>query len=116
MISIVNLAETLSKNSLTNQEESKSVICAALKKDYHGKVVPVQMMTFWEIDDSLHLAEEQLKNLHKFILKYVGSLKIPARQQTATLFATNIRYHKSCDQAFRASSWKKLISLMNLVM
>lgn len=49
--------------------------------------------------------------MHKFILKYVGSPKIPARQQilstTATLFAANIRYHKSCDQSFRASYWKK---------
>ena len=37
------------------------MICTAVKKDAQGKVVPVQTMTFQENDDSLHLAEKQLK-------------------------------------------------------
>ena len=43
------------------REESKWIICAAVKKDAHGKVDPVQTMTFRETDDSLHLDEKQLK-------------------------------------------------------
>ena len=43
------------------QEESKCIICATVKKDAHGKVVPVQTMTFRGTDDSMHLHEKQLK-------------------------------------------------------
>lgn len=32
-----------------------------MKKDVHRKVVPVQMMTLQETDDSLHLTEEKHK-------------------------------------------------------
>ena len=111
VISIVNLAETLSKNSLTNQEESKSVICAALKKDYHGKVVPVQTMTFWKIDDSLHLAEEQLKEFAQIHIEICRKSKDTSQTTNFVNYCypicCYIRYHKSCDQSFRASYWKK---------
>ena len=30
------------------QEVAKCVICTAVKRDAHGKAVPVQAMTFWE--------------------------------------------------------------------
>ena len=95
------------------QEESKCIICAAVKKDAHGKVVPVQTMTFRETDDSLHLAEKQLKefaqihveNCTKF--QDAGQRVLLNSSTTTTLFAANLGYHKSCYQAFRAPSWKK---------
>ena len=70
-------------------------------------------MTFREIDDSLHLAEKQLKefgqthveNCTKF--QDAGQRILLNLSITATLFAANIGYHKSCYQAFRVPSWKK---------
>ena len=84
-----------------------------MKKDDHGKVVPVQTMTFRETDDSLHLAEKQLKAFPQIHVENCTKFQ-DARQRillnssnTATLFAANVRYHKSCYQAFRAPSQKK---------
>ena len=87
-----------------------------MKKDVHGKVVPVQIMTFRETDDSLHVAGKQP---NKFAQIHVeNSTKFHDTEQqcllnyatTVTLFAANIGYHKSCYQTFRALLWKRTCS------
>ena len=85
-----------------------------MKNDAHGQVLPVQTMTFRKTDDSLHLAEKQLKefaqihveNCTKF--QGAGHRILLNSSTTAIFFAANVGHHKSCYQAFRAPSWKKL--------
>ena len=84
-----------------------------MKSDGHGQVVPVQTMTFRKTNDSLHLAEKQLKefaqihaeNCTKF--KGAGHRILLNSSTTVTFFAANLGYYKSCYQAFRGPSWKK---------
>ena len=45
----------------TFQEESKCIISTEVEKVNHGKVIPVQTVTFRSKDDKEHLAEKQLK-------------------------------------------------------
>ena len=59
------------------QEESKCVICTAVKKDAHEKLVPVQMMTFREIHDFLHLAEKQLEEFAQIDGESCSKFPIP---------------------------------------
>ena len=83
-------------------------------KDAHGKVVPVQTMTFRESDDSLHLAEKRLKEFAQIHVENCTKFQDAGQQillnssTIATLFAAHVGYHKPCYQRFRASSRKKL--------
>ena len=98
------------------QEESKCIICTEVKKDNHGKVIPVQTMTFRSKDDKEHLAEKQLKefaqihveNCTKF--QDVGNRIQLNSSINSSLFSANVRYHKSFYQIFRAPSGKKVNS------
>ena len=81
-----------------------------MKKDAHGKVDPVQTMTFRETDDSLHLDEKQLKEFAQIHVENGTKFQDAVQRillnssNTSTLFPANVGYHKSCYQTFRAPS------------
>ena len=82
------------------QEESTCIMYVAVKKDAHGKVVPVQTMTFQETNNTLHLAEKQLKEFAQIDVENCTNFE-DAEQRillnsstTAILFAANVEYHK----------------------
>ena len=70
------------------QEESKCIISAAVKKDAHRKVVPVQTM-------NLHFAEKQRKEFTQIHVENCTKFQDAGQQillncsTTATLFAAN---------------------------
>ena len=101
-------------NYQSSQEESKCIICVTGKKDKHGNIIPVLTMTFRETQDSEHLAEKQLKDFSKIHVDNCTKFKEAGERillnSSITLFAANVGYHKSCYQAFRAPSWKKMLA------
>ena len=52
--------EAPGNNSHTSLFKKNQSVIFVLKKDNHGKVIPVQTMTFASKDDIEHLAEKQL--------------------------------------------------------
>ena len=94
------------------QEESKCIICPEIKKGNHGKVAPVQTMTFVSKDEKEHLAEKQLKefaHIHvESCTKFqdAGNRILSNSSINSSLFSANVGYHKYCYQTFRAPSWK----------
>ena len=84
-----------------------------MKNDAHGQVVPVQTMIFRKTNDSLHLAKKQIKEFAQIHVENCTMFQAARHRillnssTTATFFAANVGYYKSCYQAFRALSWKK---------
>ena len=84
-----------------------------MKEDAQEKVAPVQTMTFQETNDSLHLAEKQIKEFAQIHVENcpgfpdAGQRILLNLSTTTTLSAVNVGYHKSCYQAFRAPSWQR---------
>ena len=81
-----------------------------MKNDAHGKVVPVQSMTFPETDDYLYLGEKQIKEFAQIHVENCTKFQDAGQQillnlsSSATPFAANDGYHKSCYQALKAPS------------
>ena len=96
------------------QEESKCIICTEVKKDNHGKVIPVKTMTFRSKYDKEHLAEEQLKELAKIHVANCTKFQDAENRILlnsliiSSLFSANVGYQKSCYQTSRAPSLKKV--------
>ena len=93
----------------------KMISISNLSEAYR-KVIPVQIMTFRETDDSLHLAVKQPKKFAQIHVENCTKFQDAGQQYllnwttTVTLFAANIGCHKSCYKTFRAPSWKKTCS------
>ena len=88
------------------QEESKCIICTEVKKDNHGKVIPMQTTTFPSKYCKEHLVEKELKEFTKIHVENYTKFQDAENRIllnysiNSSLFSANVGYHKSYYQMF----------------
>ena len=96
----------------SSPKDIKCIICAEVKKDKTGKVIPIKTITFRNIGETVHAAEKRLvefANIHvnKESMYKAGGERILLTLSTKSLFAADVGYHRACYESFRSPKWKK---------